>query len=82
MGVSDQVTILERDYRAMDGTFDRLVSVGMMEHVGISHFDEFAPRLLARQESLLAEMNPEWHRRWLNDPACHAAFYRRKTQSS
>lgn len=49
---------------------------------GISHFDEFAPRLLARQESLLAEMNPEWHRRWLNDPACHAAFYRRKTQPS
>ncbi len=41
MGVSDSVTILERDYRLMDGTFDRIVSVGMMEHVGISHFDEY-----------------------------------------
>lgn len=49
---------------------------------GISHFDEFAPRLLARQDSMLAEMNPEWHRRWLTDPVCHAAFYRRKIQTS
>ena len=49
---------------------------------GISHFDEFAPRLLARQDSMLAAMNPEWHQRWLGDAACHAAFYRRKTQTS
>ncbi len=41
MGVSDLVTIVERDYRDMEGTFDRIVSVGMMEHVGISYFDEY-----------------------------------------
>lgn len=44
----------------------------------ITHHDQFAPRLLVRQDALLAEMNPEWHRRWLNDTASPAAFYRRK----
>ena len=41
MGVADLVTIVEKDYRAMEGAFDRIVSVGMMEHVGISYFDEY-----------------------------------------
>ena len=38
-----------RDYRAVDSTFDRIVSVGMFEHVGARHFAEFfgkAERLL------------------------------------
>ena len=29
------------DYRAVTGRFDRIVSVGMFEHVGAAHFDEF-----------------------------------------
>ena len=29
------------DYRQLTGQFDRVVSVGMMEHVGIGHFDEY-----------------------------------------
>ena len=41
MGVADLVTIVETDYRHVEGTFDRIVSVGMMEHVGISFFDEY-----------------------------------------
>lgn len=49
---------------------------------GISHYDQFAPRLLARQDSMLAAMHPEWHRRWLDDPACCAAYYRREAQKS
>jgi len=40
-GVSDRVTFVERDYRELDGRFDRVVSVGMMEHVGVRHFDEY-----------------------------------------
>jgi cyclopropane-fatty-acyl-phospholipid synthase len=39
-----------RDYRDVEGPFDRIVSVGMFEHVGLAHFDEFfshASRLLA-----------------------------------
>jgi cyclopropane-fatty-acyl-phospholipid synthase len=40
-GVSDLVEFRESDYRKVEGRFDRVVSVGMMEHVGIGHFDEY-----------------------------------------
>lgn len=40
-GVADRVTFFEKDYRELTGTFDRVVSVGMMEHVGVTHFDEY-----------------------------------------
>jgi cyclopropane-fatty-acyl-phospholipid synthase len=30
-----------QDYRDMDATFDRIVSVGMFEHVGVGHYGEF-----------------------------------------
>jgi len=40
-GVSDLVEFREIDYRNVEGKFDRVVSVGMMEHVGIGHFDEY-----------------------------------------
>jgi cyclopropane-fatty-acyl-phospholipid synthase len=29
------------DYRAVEGPFDRIVSVGMFEHVGVNHYDAF-----------------------------------------
>jgi len=29
------------DYREVDETFDRIVSVGMFEHVGLNHYDEY-----------------------------------------
>jgi cyclopropane-fatty-acyl-phospholipid synthase len=44
------IDFVERDYRELDGRFDRIVSVGMMEHVGVAHFDEYfsaVKRLLA-----------------------------------
>jgi cyclopropane-fatty-acyl-phospholipid synthase len=34
LGLTDRVTILERDYRDLDGDFDAVASVGMFEHVG------------------------------------------------
>ncbi len=40
-GVLDRITFLERDYRDLDGQFDRVVSVGMMEHVGAPQFDAY-----------------------------------------
>ena len=40
-GVSDQVKFELIDYRQVDGQFDRIVSVGMFEHVGAAHYDEF-----------------------------------------
>jgi len=40
-GVADRVKFELIDYRAVTGTFDRIVSVGMFEHVGAAHYDEF-----------------------------------------
>ena len=40
-GVADRVKFELVDYRALTGTFDRIVSIGMFEHVGAAHFDEF-----------------------------------------
>src|SRR6476469_1896466 len=40
-GVADRVKFELRDYRKVEGRFDRIVSVGMFEHVGAAHYDEF-----------------------------------------
>jgi cyclopropane-fatty-acyl-phospholipid synthase len=40
-GVSDHVRFELIDYRLLQGQFDRIVSVGMFEHVGADHYDEF-----------------------------------------
>ncbi len=31
----------EKDYRDIEGCFDRIVSVGMLEHVGVGFYDTF-----------------------------------------
>ena len=40
-GVADHVKFELIDYRHLDGQFDRIVSVGMFEHVGLAHYEEF-----------------------------------------
>jgi cyclopropane-fatty-acyl-phospholipid synthase len=40
-GVTDKVTFVEQDYRLYRGQFDRVTSVGMMEHVGVQGFDAY-----------------------------------------
>jgi cyclopropane-fatty-acyl-phospholipid synthase len=48
-GLNGQVRFDLRDYRAMEGRFDRIVSVGMFEHVGAARYRQFfeaAARLL------------------------------------
>ena len=40
-GVADRITFIESDYRDLEGAFDRVVSVGMMEHVGAPQFDTY-----------------------------------------
>ncbi|HKC02814.1 MAG TPA: cyclopropane-fatty-acyl-phospholipid synthase family protein [Sphingomicrobium sp.] len=40
-GVSDHVKFELIDYRHLEQRFDRIVSVGMFEHVGARHYDEF-----------------------------------------
>jgi cyclopropane-fatty-acyl-phospholipid synthase len=46
-GLSDRVKFELRDYRDVSDTFDRIVSVGMFEHVGVHHYDEFFKKLNA-----------------------------------
>lgn len=48
-GLSDRVTFQLRDYRDVSESFDRIVSVGMFEHVGVPHYD----RYFAKVQSLL-----------------------------
>lgn len=40
-GLADRVHIKLQDYRHVSDTFDRIVSVGMFEHVGVGHYHEF-----------------------------------------
>src|SRR3984885_13962074 len=41
-GLSGRVEFIQDDYRAITGQFDAFVSVGMLEHVGEAHLDEFS----------------------------------------
>ena len=40
-GLKDMINFELEDYRDLEGRFDRIVSVGMFEHVGVVHYDAF-----------------------------------------
>ena len=40
-GLSDKITFRLMDYRDLTDRFDRIVSVGMLEHVGLPHYDDY-----------------------------------------
>jgi len=40
-GLADKARFELRDYRDVEGPFDRIVSVGMFEHVGVNHYETF-----------------------------------------
>lgn len=44
-GLDDRVRFDLRDYRHQTGRFDRIVSVGMFEHVGVGHYGEYFAKL-------------------------------------
>jgi cyclopropane-fatty-acyl-phospholipid synthase len=50
-GLSDRAAFRLQDYRDVEGTFDRIVSVGMFEHVWVSFYDTF----FCKCASLLAD---------------------------
>jgi cyclopropane-fatty-acyl-phospholipid synthase len=50
-GLADRARFQLRDYRQVAGQYDRIVSVGMFEHVGKKNYDEFFGKL----NGLLAE---------------------------
>jgi cyclopropane-fatty-acyl-phospholipid synthase len=41
LGLSGKARFLLKDYRKIEGPFDRIVSVGMFEHVGVGYFRAF-----------------------------------------
>ena len=50
-GVADRVKFALMDYRDVEGPFDRITSVGMIEHIGAPHFREY----FAKTNQLLAD---------------------------
>jgi cyclopropane-fatty-acyl-phospholipid synthase len=44
-GLSDRVNFELMDYREVTGRFDRIVSVGMFEHVGVIHYPAFFQKM-------------------------------------
>ncbi|MDA8233164.1 MAG: cyclopropane-fatty-acyl-phospholipid synthase [Magnetospirillum sp.] len=44
-GLDDRVRFELADYRQIGGQFDRIVSVGMFEHVGVNHYRRFFERI-------------------------------------
>jgi cyclopropane-fatty-acyl-phospholipid synthase len=65
-GLARRVRFELRDYREVTETFDRVVSVGMLEHVGVGHLpnyfctvrDRLAPRGLALVHSITTKAPP------------------------
>lgn len=54
-GLDDHVEFRFTDYRAVEGEFDRIVSVGMFEHVGLGFYDTFfqTARRLLREDGVM-----------------------------
>ncbi|HEX3858784.1 MAG TPA: cyclopropane-fatty-acyl-phospholipid synthase family protein [Pseudolabrys sp.] len=55
-GLSEHARFNLQDYRDVEGSFDRIVSVGMFEHVGVNHYDTFfskSAQLLANDGVML-----------------------------
>lgn len=44
-GLANRVRYLLQDYRKINDQFDRISSVGMLEHVGVRYYDEYFSRL-------------------------------------
>ena len=44
-GLEGRVTFELKDYRHVEAKFDRIVSVGMFEHVGVGHYGEFFSKI-------------------------------------
>jgi cyclopropane-fatty-acyl-phospholipid synthase len=47
-GLDDRITVLLEDYRDLEGTYDKLVSIEMIEAIGHEYFGEFFRRCAAR----------------------------------
>jgi cyclopropane-fatty-acyl-phospholipid synthase len=55
LGLQDRVTVELKDYRELDGQFDKIASIGMFEHVGIDNHAAYFSKMhaLLRPQGLL-----------------------------
>ena len=69
-GLENLVTVLLKDYRELEGTFDKLVSIEMIEAVGHQYYDEFfgkcndllrADGAMLLQAITIGEQNYDYH---------------------
>ncbi|MBL8676231.1 MAG: class I SAM-dependent methyltransferase [Alphaproteobacteria bacterium] len=73
-GLEKRVRFLLRDYRHETGSYDRIVSVGMFEHVGLKHYHEFFSKVsallaadgIALLHSIGHSKGPDIPNPWLN----------------
>ncbi|NRB03291.1 MAG: class I SAM-dependent methyltransferase [Rhodobacteraceae bacterium] len=73
-GLADRVTFRLQDYRHEKATYDRIVSVGMLEHVGVpnygTYFDKVAELLAPDGVALIHTIGrsapPMSHSQWIN----------------
>ena len=57
-GLGDRITLLQKDYRELEGRFDKLVSIEMIEAVGHEFYDEYfaqCARLLKEDGAMLLQ---------------------------
>ena len=58
LGLSDRITLLTQDYRDLSGTYDKLVSIEMIEAVGANYLDTYlaqCSRLLKPSGAMLIQ---------------------------
>lgn len=55
LGLNDRVTIELRDYSTLEGTYDKIASVGMFEHIGIANMKNYFEKIrsLLRDRGIL-----------------------------
>jgi len=55
LGLQDQITIELKDYEKLEGTFDKISSVGMFEHIGIANMERYFKKInsLLRDRGIL-----------------------------
>ncbi|MEZ4387741.1 MAG: cyclopropane-fatty-acyl-phospholipid synthase family protein [Candidatus Krumholzibacteriia bacterium] len=78
-GLQDRVTVLEQDYRELDGRYDKLVSIEMIEAVGTRYYGEFfrrCNRLLRPEGAMLLQAIVVDDRHFRHD-AHHVDFIKR-----
>lgn len=51
LGLEDRVTVELKDYSMLTGTFDKIASIGMYEHIGLKNI----PGYMAKMQGLLAQ---------------------------